>query len=256
MRLKLVFCLLVVFVFSFEAMLQAQPGRGGRARISRTALAQVEAVQKELEVTDDQLADLEELRGNRRQRGEGEGRGEGRRQRGEGGEKGAGEGGEKGGGKGEGRGQGRQRRQRGEGGGPGQARTIEQVQAEIDSLAEVLLPQQMTRLEEIYIQALGARALQDPVIASELEISEDQIAEMQEIQNAAREQMADMRENTDREQRREQMAEVNSETNESLMAVLTDDQQNKLDEMKGEAFELPEDALRGGRGRGRQRSDF
>ncbi len=52
--------LAVCFASSLEA--QQRGGRGfGQFRASRTALLRIDAVQKELEVTEDQLADIEAL---------------------------------------------------------------------------------------------------------------------------------------------------------------------------------------------------
>lgn len=261
MRIRLVLSLLVVFLFCFESLAEAQ-GRGGRG-VSRTALAMVDAVQSELEITDEQKTELSEMRGARRGEGrrggargrDGEGkrgdRGEGKRERGD-------------------RGEGKKRRggdmERGDrperGGdraGRRGGRSLEQVQQEIDTLSEVLLPHQMTRLNEIYVQVMGAGAIQDPKIAEELEITEDQVAEMQDVRDEMREAMRGLRDGGDREAMREKFAEINAEINEKIMAVLSDEQQEKLDKMKGEEFELPEDAMprRGRRGRDRgPRTDF
>jgi hypothetical protein len=116
----------------------------------------------------------------------------------------------------------------------------------------------MTRLTEIYVQFVGPRAIEDPVIAAELEISEDQQAEIREIRSSMQEEMRALRNSEDRQAMREKVAELNKQIGEKIMAVLSEDQQAKMQELKGEAFEMPEDALRGGgrRGRGGQRSDF
>ena len=117
----------------------------------------------------------------------------------------------------------------------------------------------MTRLTEIYVQVAGQQAIQDPVIAETLEINDDQNAEMQDIRDEMREQMMELRnsESEDRTAMREKMTEMNEQVNQKMMAVLSDDQRKKLDEMKGEKFDLPADALpQPGRRGGRDRSDF
>ena len=277
MRIKLVLSLLVVFLFCFESYAEAQGRRGGGAGVSRTALAQIEQIQTELEVTDEQKTSLAEMRsagrGDRGQRGGGDAKGgEGRGKRGEGDAKGGegrgkrGEGDAKGG---EGRGKGGEGRgKRGEGdakGGRG-GQTLEHAQAEIEKLSAVLLEHQVTRLNEIYVQALGQRAIQDPFVADALEITEEQKTQMQDLQTDMREEMMSLRDTVEREEMREKMTEMMESLNKKTMGVLTDSQNKKLEEMKGDEFEIPEDARRqrggrrgGGQGQGKgggDRSDF
>ena len=135
---------------------------------------------------------------------------------------------------------------------------MERVQAEIDALSEILLPNQMTRLTEIYVQVQGANAVNDPVIAKELDITDSQKEEMAEVRASMREKMAELREIEDRAEMREKMREMNDEASEKVMGVLTKSQTSKLAEMKGDKFDMPQDALRGNRRRrgGQERSDF
>ncbi len=269
MKLKFVFSLLVVFLFCFESIAEAQGRRGGGRGVSRTALIMVDQVQEELEISDEQKTSLSELPGaNRGRRGGGERGGErGKRGGGERGERGGDRGKRGGGERGErgGRGGGGERGGRGGRGGGGERggrgqQTAEQAQEEIDALKEVLLPHQMTRLEEIYIQVLGATALRDPMVMKALEITEEQTSEMQELQDEMREEMRDLRDSTDPEDMQDKLKEMTEELTKDTMALLTDDQSKKLEEMKGDKFELPEDAMprgRGGRrGGNRDRSDF
>ena len=241
MQIKLIFPLLAVFLLCFASLAEAQGRRGGGRGISRTALALNEQVQDELEVTDEQKEQLAEMRQAGRRGGEG-----GERRRGES-EQGdrpprRGEGGER-----------SNRQRRGPGGG---AQSLERVQAEIDGLAEVLLPHQMERLSEIYVQVMGQRAINDPVIASQLEISDDQKSEMEEIQSDMREEMMSLRETVEREEMREKMTEMMEETNKKMFAVLSDSQRKQLDKMKGKEFDIDMEDLAPRRGRNRGRSDF
>ena len=165
---KVVISSLAMFLMLFVATLEAQErgrrggGRGfGQQRASRTVLVRIEAVQKELEITDEQKEDLAALRGGGRQRGggdQGEGRGR-RRQGGEGDDANRQRGGQ---------------RERGQGGRGRGGQSAEQVQAEIDQLGEILLDHQVKRLNEIFVQVLGVAALQDPMVAKELDISDEQ----------------------------------------------------------------------------------
>ena len=260
MKTKAVLSLLIIFLFCFESMAEAQGRRGGGNRVSRSALLQIDKIQAELELTDEQKSDLSEMRGTNRgpgergarKRGDGDSKGErGERKRGEGDAKG--DRGQRKRGDGEKGERARQGAERGSRGG----QSLEQVQKEIDRLSEVLLPHQMTRLTGIYVQVMGKRAIQDPVIAKELEITEDQKTEMQDIQGAMREEMQSMRDTIEREEMREKFTEMQKEVNNKLMGVLTSTQKEKLDELKGDEFEMPEGGIqRGRRNRDRERSDF
>ena len=267
MKTQVLFPLLVVLFFCFQSMVDAQGQRG--QGVSRSALVMSDAVQKELELTDEQQEQLNEVRqsmrsarGQRRrpggQGGEEGKRGEGKQGKGKRGEGKQGDRGQADGKRGKGkqgedsRGQGRQRNR---GGAQRGGASLEQVQKEIDQLSEILLDHQMTRLNEIYVQAMGARAIQDPVIAEELEITEDQVAEMQDLRREMREELMGLRDTLERDEIREKMMEMTKGLNEKMMGVLTNKQQKKLDEMKGETFEMPEGGLRGNR-RGKNRTDF
>jgi hypothetical protein len=126
-----------------------------------------------------------------------------------------------------------------------------------EKLAEILGPDKMARLNEIYIQAAGVSALQDPSVAEKLDITEEQRNEMREV---SQDVMADFRETLqdgDREAMRERMTEMRAEVEKETMAVLSDDQKEKFNEMKGAPFTLSDEdrqALRGG-GRGGRGGD-
>ncbi len=274
MRINVLLSVVVLFLFCFQSTADAQGQRGQGNRVSRSALVMADAVQQELDLTEEQQEQLDEMRqamrsqrGQRRRPGgnEGEGkRGEGKRgegKRGEGkrgeGERGEGKRGEGKRGEGE-RGEGK----RGEGRrGAGQQRNrggvanLEQVQKEIDGLSEILLEHQMTRLNEIYVQAMGARAIQDPVISEALDISDDQKAQMQDLRAEMREELMALRDTMERSEIREKMMEMSAEANEKMLDVLSKKQTKKLAGMKGEAFDLPENSNRRNR-RNRDRTDF
>ncbi len=278
MQLKLVLPVIALLLFCLGGSLQAQDDgegrqqrqrRGGQQRLSRTALLQIEAVQKELELSDEQMEGITALRPNRRG-GEGKGeRGEGKRDRGEGkGERGEGGKGEQGKRGGEGRGGegGRGGGGRGGPGGPGgQPPTLEFIESEMAALKDVLLEHQINRLNEIYVQVSGPGAFADPLIAKELGISEDQHQQLRDKQQEMREQVREMIQSGDRESMREQIGEMRKQMGSDLMAVLTDEQRATLETMKGDAFEMPEGAMRrpggrrpgggGGKGGG-DRADF
>ena len=249
MRINVLLSVVVLFLFCFQSTADAQGQRGQGNRVSRSALVMADAVQQELDLTEEQQEQLDEMRqamrsqrGQRRRPGgnEGEGkRGEGKRGEGKRGE----------GKRGEGRrGAGQQRNR-------GGVANLEQVQKEIDGLSEILLEHQMTRLNEIYVQAMGARAIQDPVISEALDISDDQKAQMQDLRAEMREELMALRDTMERSEIREKMMEMSAEANEKMLDVLSKKQTKKLAGMKGEAFDLPKDSNRPNR-RNRDRTDF
>lgn len=128
----------------------------------------------------------------------------------------------------------------------------ERAQKEKEKLSEILLPHQMKRLEEIYIQTMGMRALQDSEIAATLQITEAQQEQMRQAQQQVFEGMRDLfTPGADREQMREKMQALRKQAEEKVLAVLSADQQQQFADMKGKPFEMPADAFGfGGRGPG------
>jgi Spy/CpxP family protein refolding chaperone len=131
----------------------------------------------------------------------------------------------------------------------------ETAQAEVrKKIEEVLLPEQKERLSQIVLQVQGASALASDEVASKLSLTEDQKTKLREVQEAAREKMQEAfgrRGDGERGQGggREAMQKLRTESQEQAMAVLTDEQKKKLEELKGKAFELDMSAFgRGGRG--------
>jgi hypothetical protein len=130
----------------------------------------------------------------------------------------------------------------------------ERAQQEREKLAEILLPNQLKRLNQIYVQVAGTAALNDADIAKELGITDEQREKMATVRienaEAMRAQFAEFRD-LEPEQRRAKVEELRKQGDEKLLAVLNDEQKKKFEEMKGEKFDLPEGALRGGFGGGR-----
>src|SRR5262245_26717840 len=162
-----------------------------------------------------------------------------------------------------------QNQQRGRGGGNFQPPTPEQMaefekqrlertREEKAKLAEILLPNQLKRLNEIFVQVNGVAALQDEEIAKELGISDAQKAKLTEVRAANQEAIgAMMRElfqggggGGDRDANRAKIDEARKAGDAKVLAVLTADQQKKFEVMKGKAFAMPEGAGRGGFGGG------
>ncbi len=142
-------------------------------------------------------------------------------------------------------------------------RRQEQSKAEKEKVAEILSDQQMKRLNEIYIQVAGGQALDDEDVAAALKITDEQneklSAARDEARDMQREQMRGLFQSGDREAAREKMAEIRKEADAIILAVLTDEQKQEFEQMKGEPLELTQEDLRRasgfGGGRGGQQDD-
>jgi len=245
----------LALVFCVASMAQAQPGGGrggfgggfGGFGASRLALLRIEAVQKELDLTEDQIASIRKLSEELRPMGRG----------GEGGQR---RGGRRGGGDNPDARVGNADRffvqaqpGRGQFSDEDRAKMREEAAArakkEREELAKILKPEQLKRLTEIYIQQAGLAALQDADVAEKLKISAEQKEKMAKLRE---EQGAAMRElfspDGDREAARTKMADLRKQTDEKTLAVLTEDQKKQFEEMKGKKFDMPENAGRGGAG--------
>lgn len=293
MRFRLTLTMLAVAMMTTVA--DAQPGGGfgggfgGFGGTSKLALLRIEAVQKELELLDDQIEAIQKLQEELRPQFGGRGQaGRGQGGRGQGGRGNRRPGGAQPGSDRPARPDSSQLQeqqdiffvqQRGQ---QGQGRPqlsdeereariaefrkqqAERAKKEKEKLAEILLPHQLDRLNEIYIQVLGLRALQDEEIAKDLKITEKQQTEMRETQQKASEEIrSEMRaalQGVPREEMREKFAELREKmeasrkkSEEKVLAVLSKQQRDKFKKMQGEKFEMPENALRGGFGGGRGR---
>jgi len=135
------------------------------------------------------------------------------------------------------------------------ARREKETAAANAKLAEILLPHQVKRLQEISLQQRGTMALSDPKVAAELKITDEQKKKLEEANTANMEAMRSAFQGGNRDQNREQMREKMQELRKQaegrVLAVLTADQKAQFAKMKGEPFQMPEGAFGGGRqGRG------
>jgi hypothetical protein len=188
--------------------------------IDHLALVQNEAVQKELDLVDDQIGKIRDLADSRRP---------GRR------------------------GAGGDRPNFAEM--TEQQRREFMAQRRAESKAEVkkiLLDDQFARLDQIYLQVAGAAALTDPDVVAKLGLSDDQQAKIattrEEAQEENRAQMRELRQSGDPAAARAKMEELRKAADEKVLAHLTDEQKQQFASMKGEAFELPPGSLFPGRG--------
>ncbi len=123
-----------------------------------------------------------------------------------------------------------------------------------ESLAVILDEAQLKRLNEINVQVQGTRALTDPEVAKTLKISEElqkQItAKMDSLREESRQQMGDLFRSGDREAAMKKMQEMQKSHETQVVALLSPEQQQAFEKMKGAPFAMPEGFGRGGGGRG------
>ena len=125
-------------------------------------------------------------------------------------------------------------------------------------IKEILLPEQWERLQQIKLQASGVRALLQKEVQVKLKVTEEQAKKLaavaEEQRTAMREKMRELFQTRDRDKIREAITAAQKEFGEKLLAVLTDAQREAFEKLKGKPFELPRSAFfggrRGGRGRG------
>ena len=128
----------------------------------------------------------------------------------------------------------------------------EKTKSSWEAAAKSLSKEQLARLDQISLQAMGAGALSDETVAETLMLTEEQKNKLQEV---GAEIGGKMREAGFGEGSQEKRAELQKEMTEKSLAVLTDDQRAEFAKMQGEKLDLPFGAGfgfgggRGGRGR-------
>lgn len=132
-----------------------------------------------------------------------------------------------------------------------------------EELAKILKPEQMKRLAQIRAQQEGVRVLLREEIQSLLGLTDTQKEQLSKIAEEAREKMQEMfqaarGEDAGRGQMREKMEQMRADIQAKSMAVLTQEQKEKLGkEVMGKPFELDRASLMGrrpgGEGRPQQR---
>jgi len=127
---------------------------------------------------------------------------------------------------------------------------MEQMNAEVETqLKKALLPHQLERLKQIDLQVRmqqrGEGGLSSRTVAEVLELSDEQREKLEKRAEEVRQEL------------QEKVRQAQAEAREKLLDVLTPEQKAKLEELTGDAFQLPEDNRFGGRGgfRGRGERD-
>ena len=109
-------------------------------------------------------------------------------------------------------------------------------------IAGLLSPQQLTRLKQIRVQALGAGALMDETLAKELSVTDDQVAKLQSAMREMRQGGGGGGGNP---------GEMRAKMTAKAMEILSADQKAKLEALKGPAFDVSKLQMRGPGGGGR-----
>lgn len=127
-----------------------------------------------------------------------------------------------------------------------QAKMKEAAEKTEKKVEGILNPKQLERMEQIQLQVQGGVALSNPKVVKALALTDDQQAKIKTINDDARKAMADMRSGGGRPsaEDRDKMQKSIKETEKKLMDVLTADQKDKLETMKGPKFDIS--VLRGG----------
>jgi Spy/CpxP family protein refolding chaperone len=116
----------------------------------------------------------------------------------------------------------------------------------------ILDADQMKRYHQLVLQQQGARAFQDKSVADKLSLTADQQDKIQGLLRESAEAMRELRQAGDPQATREKVAALNKDTNEKVMAVLTDAQKSQWKEMLGTPVTFP---LAQGFGFGRRRNN-
>jgi Spy/CpxP family protein refolding chaperone len=240
-------CSVVAVLFAVMALASstawAQPGgrggfRGGFGGFGGTPnlldLAKVEAVQKELEALDDQVAGIKKLDGELSAARDAQ-RGQGQRPDF----------------------QNMSEAEREKFFTEMNARREKEATAANAKLGEILLPHQIERLGQISLQQSmrmrGMAVLADPKVAAKLSLTDDQKKKIEAQSEAVRSKMQEMFQGGNRDGMREKMEQMRKESDEKYSAVLTADQKAQFEKLKGAEFKMPEGAFgRGPGGRGGQ----
>ena len=107
-------------------------------------------------------------------------------------------------------------------------------------VAGLLSPEQLARLKQIRVQALGAGVLMDEFVAKELGVTDEQVSKLQSA-------MQEMRQGGGGSSPGEMRAKMTAKA----MEILTTDQKSKLEALKGPAFDVSKLQMRGPGGGGR-----
>jgi Spy/CpxP family protein refolding chaperone len=115
-------------------------------------------------------------------------------------------------------------------------------------IAEILTPEQLDRFKQIRLQMEGIAALVEARVVKALALTDDQVSKLKAMQGQVREKMREasqgLRDLTPEEQQakmkemRVKMQEMRKEVMDKALEVLTPEQREKLEKMKGAKIEV------------------
>jgi hypothetical protein len=127
-----------------------------------------------------------------------------------------------------------------------------QAKASQAALADILKEDQLTRFKQISLQQRGGQALEDPEVATALNLTSEQNDRVKAIQEGVQGEMRELFQagaaGGDRAELQKKAEALRTSTSEKLLGVLTEGQQAKWKAMQGPPFK---GEIRQGRGRGR-----
>jgi len=108
----------------------------------------------------------------------------------------------------------------------------------LQSLGEILKPEQLKRLKQIELQQVGAQAFTRADVQKALTLTADQQEKIKTISDDSAKSMRELFQGGNAQGGREKIAALRKETGEKIQAVLTDDQKKAWKELTGEPFEV------------------
>jgi hypothetical protein len=128
-----------------------------------------------------------------------------------------------------------------------QKRLDERAKEIRNQLSKILTPKQMDRLAEIYLQVVKADALNFDEVAKKLGLTVEQKEKLRSLGEQARSKSADLMsvynngQPVDREKQKEiqqKLKEVKSDRAERSLALLTEDQKTRFEQLQGAKFDI------------------
>ena len=104
-------------------------------------------------------------------------------------------------------------------------------------LTDTLSEKQSKRLTQITMQFTALTQLTKPEMIKELKLSDDQVKKFKDLQTEARKALVEILEAKERAGKGEKVTKLRDETRKKVLAVLTDEQKEKVREMVGPPFE-------------------
>ena len=108
------------------------------------------------------------------------------------------------------------------------------------TIEHTLLPDQLKRLKGIALQVAGVRALDDKEVQQDLKFSDEQTAKIKSIGEDSMKKIRELfSEGGDRQTMGPKIQELRKDSEKQIMDVLSDDQKASLEKMKGDKLEIP-----------------